>query len=181
MFKELTEGCMPTRATKYSACVDVYASEDVVIGAGETKLVGLGIAIDDSYLFNKFREHLTDDSNKSVKLQAESQHNLFLLGHYLSLKPRSSIRAKGLISHSAVIDLDYKDEIKMIIHNPLSFGKIYYSDDGEISSLAVDDSAYKIKKGDRIGQITLLEHKSYLFGIESEDVREGGFGSTGEQ
>jgi len=32
----------------------------------------------------------------------------------------------------------------------------------------------------KIGQLTLLEHKSYLFGIESEDERDGGFGSTGK-
>ena len=46
MFKVLTKGCEPTRGSKYSACVDLYASEEVVIGAGETKLVGLGVVID---------------------------------------------------------------------------------------------------------------------------------------
>ena len=35
-----------------------------------------------------------------------------------------------------------------------------------------------MKKGDKIAQCTLLEHKSYLFGIESEEVRVGGIGST---
>ena len=44
MFKVLTEGCKPTRGTKYSACVDLYSSEDVAIGIGETKVVGLGVA-----------------------------------------------------------------------------------------------------------------------------------------
>ena len=27
MFKALTEGCNPTRGTKYSACVDLYSNE----------------------------------------------------------------------------------------------------------------------------------------------------------
>lgn len=34
--------------------------------------------------------------------------------------------------------------------------------------------------GDKIGQIILLEHKAYLFGIESDVERNGGFGSTGK-
>ena len=46
MFKQINGGKLPQRAKKYSASFDVYANEDVVIGAGETKLVGLGIAID---------------------------------------------------------------------------------------------------------------------------------------
>ena len=32
----------------------------------------------------------------------------------------------------------------------------------------------------KVTEDALLEHKSYLFGIESEDERDGGFGSTGE-
>ena len=35
MFKVLGGATAPTRATKYSAMVDLYAREDVVIGAGE--------------------------------------------------------------------------------------------------------------------------------------------------
>ncbi len=46
MFKVLENGCEPTRGSKYSACVDLYASEDVVIGAGETAIVKLGVCVD---------------------------------------------------------------------------------------------------------------------------------------
>ena len=51
-------------------------------------------------------------------------------------------------------------EIKIIIHN-FSYG-----------------GNFKIKKGDKIAQILLKEHKTYLFGIESDKERLGGFGST---
>ena len=34
------------------------------------------------------------------------------------------------------------------------------------------------KKGDKIAQCTLKEHKGYLLGIESDAERKGGFGST---
>jgi len=59
--------------------------------------------------------------------------------------------------------------MKIIIHKPIDLFSIVND---------VYDEAYEIKKGDRIAQITLLEHKSYLFGIDSEVKRDGGFGST---
>jgi hypothetical protein len=46
MLKTINGGKMPTKGSKYSACVDLYANEDVCIGAGETKIVGLGVCID---------------------------------------------------------------------------------------------------------------------------------------
>lgn len=46
MFKILDEACTPKRATKYSAYVDLFAREDVVIGAGDTNIVELGVKID---------------------------------------------------------------------------------------------------------------------------------------
>ena len=36
-----------------------------------------------------------------------------------------------------------------------------------------------IRKGDKIAQITLLEHKGYLFGIGTDKERDGGLGGTG--
>ena len=149
MFKVLTEGCTPTRGTKYSACVDLYSSEDVVIGAGETKIIGLGVAIDEIEL----RE-----------IELDYKNNRFLSSHYLQVALRSSLGKAGLIMPNGVgiIDMDYRDEIKVIIHNPINY----------------DQYEFEIKKGQRIAQITLLEHKSYLFGIESDVVRNGGLGST---
>lgn len=152
MFKAINNGTLPTRGSKHSACIDLYANEDVTIGAGETVLVGLGVCIDLELL------------RKSLKQNKEhfySAHvDVFRNCHYLQLMLRSSLGKQGLILPNGVgvIDLDYKDELKMIIHNTTD--------------------RYEINKGDRIGQITLLEHKGYLFGIESEEDRNGGFGST---
>jgi len=158
MFKVLADGCSPTRGSKFSACVDLYASEDCVIGAGETKLIGLGVCVD---------------------LENFSDNPIFLNSHYLQLNPRSSLRAKGLVSHTGIIDLDYKDEIKIIIHNPV--GKFIFSGDIGGNLTEHDREPFKIKKGDKIGQITLMEHKGYLMGIDSEEERVGGFGSTDEK
>jgi dUTPase len=44
MFKKITkDAILQTLGSKYSACVDVYANEDVVIGSGDTNVVGFGI------------------------------------------------------------------------------------------------------------------------------------------
>jgi len=169
MFKVLTNGCETTRGSKYSAAVDLFASKDCIIAAGETKIIGLGVRIDLDVLYRSW--YNSDDQG--------SWRN-FLNSHYLELHPRSSLRAKGLISNTGIIDLDYDDEIKIIIHNPLTVADFGENEVGRIDKSPAVFDVYKIKKGDKIAQILLKEHKSYLFGIESNEERTGGFGSTGE-
>ena len=145
--------------------VDLYAREYVVIDAGETKIVPLGVKIDKG----------------SIKDSLEDWEHIggFMESHYLELHPRSSLRAKGLIIGVGVIDLDYPDEIGLIVHNPLS-KPAYYSDaSGNINTLFPTNDFLTIKKGDKIAQCTLKEHKGYLLGIESDAERNGGYGSTG--
>lgn len=176
MFKKTTEdSILPTRATKYSSAVDVYANEDVTIGAGETKMISLGIAIDLDM------NAIDINFNHYVIGVRSAKREAFMSSHYLQLMLRSSPGKKGLILPNGVgvIDMDYKDEIKMIIHNPVDVKE--YVENGHNYTVLCDsdDVEYTIKKGDRVGQIILLEHKSYLFGIESEEERKGGIGSTG--
>lgn len=178
MFKVLDEVCKPTKGSKYSAAIDLYAREDIVIGAGETVKVPLGVCIDlenNAELLPMVKWGLgkikTDEcKNHFIRCEIEK----FSLNHYLQLEPRSSLRAKGLQAGTGIIDLDYKDEIMIILHNPTTNERVYeYSQGNE------DFGSYKIYKGDKIAQIMLCEHKSYLFGIESDEERKGGFGSTG--
>lgn len=157
MFKVLDEVCKPTKGSKYSAAVDLYAREDIVIGAGETVKVALGVCI-------------SNTENLCYKVGISSQgHEHFLRTHYLQLEPRSSLRAKGLQAGTGIIDLDYPDEIMIILHNPVLKSYVW----GE-------NGSYHIEKGDKIAQIMLCEHKTYLMGIESNEERTGGFGSTGK-
>jgi len=138
---------LPQRATQRSAGFDVFAREDVVIQCGETKLVGLGVCLD-------------------IALTIDVIHlNVFMESHYFQLHPRSSIRAKGLGGGVGVIDMDYRDEIKMIITNP---SDLQYK--------------YTIKRGDKIGQLILCKHEGYLLPSEYtlDNNRVGGFGSTDE-
>jgi len=180
MFKILTDGCEPTRGSKYSACIDLYASEDVTIGAGETKLVGLGVAINSAELAHIARYHSIDNAPTNIidyEQYLKNHIEFFYKTHYLQLMLRSSLGKKGLTLPNGVgvIDLDYKDEIKMIIHYPLEVLR----KKGVAIAVPASSRRFTIEKGDKIGQITLLEHKSYLFGIDTEEKRNGGFGSSG--
>ena len=104
MFKVLDGATAPTRATKYSAMVDLYARESVVIGAGETKIVPLGVKIDRGWFPNMY----PIDIENMERCMYD-----FYSTHYLELHPRSSLRAKGLIIGVGVIDLDYVSHCKL--------------------------------------------------------------------
>ena len=175
MFKVLTEECEPTRGTKYSACVDLYSIEDVAIGIGETKVVGLGVAINEEEL-----EKIIYENRGKFGLD---YHTSFLNTHYLQVALRSSLGKEGLIMPNGVgiIDMDYRDEIKIIIHNPYKLDPTAYRemDRDKADEVFRVKNTFTINKGQRIAQVTLLEHKSELFCINSDVVRDGGFGSTG--
>ena len=175
MFKVLEGATAPTRATKYSAMVDLCANADVVIGAGETAIIPLGVIIDLDKLSEKYFK-----KNKQVSKVLESRYSVkfrkFMSTHFLELHPRSSLRAKGLIIGVGVIDLDYPDELGLIVHNPFNRINTALGMCGEMIWDAT--KKHTIKKGDKIAQCTLVEHKGWLMGIESEIERTGGFGST---
>lgn len=172
MLKVLDEVCKPTKGSKYSAAIDLYARDDIVVGAGETVKVPLGICIDFDNDLGGFDLILYKNGEKGG-------FDKFIKSHYLQLEPRSSLRAKGLIAGTGIIDLDYKDEIMIILHNPFNLvGFIVDIDEG--IHLPNKFPCYEIKKGDKIAQILLKEHKTYLMGVDTEDERIGGLGSTGK-
>ena len=181
MFKSVNGGILPKRFTKYSCGFDVYANEDVVIGAGDTKLVGLGIAIDQKL------PNITKMLN-NAKVDLMTSVSDYMKAHYLELHIRSSLRVKGLTSlGTGIIDIDYSDEIKMVVHNPITgITKHPVSDteycDAFTSSNSSTIYGYGINKGDKIGQLILKRHEGYLIPQEYtlDAERSGGFGSTGQ-
>lgn len=168
MFKILDEKCTPTKGSKYSACIDLYAREDVVIGAGKTVKVPLGVCIDHENLLDGIDSFYPYNEGMLPKYKMD----YFMKTNYLQLEPRSSLRAKGLQAGTGIIDLDYRDEIMIILHYPLSLV--------DFEDKPIFRSRYKISKGDKIAQIMLCEHKTYLMGIDTQEERTGGFGSTGK-
>ena len=171
MFDILKDYCTPKRGTKYSAYVDLFSAEDVIIGAGETKVIKLGIKLDLDKLYRSWYFY-TEQNNIS------GSWDMYLSSHYLEVALRSSLAVKGLIiaNGTGKVDLDYPDEIGLIVHNPIDLNFI-------CDYLANRDykkySNFKIKKGDKVAQCTIAPHEGYLMGYESDVVRVSGFGSTG--
>ena len=171
MFKVLKDYCHPVRGTKYSAYVDLFSAEDYIIGAGETEVIKLGVKIDFDKLYKSWYFY-TEQNNIS------GSWDMYLRSHYLEVALRSSLGVKGLIiaNGTGKVDLDYPDEIGLIVHNPINLNFI-------CDYLANNDykkySNFKIKKGDKVAQCTITPHEGYLMGYETETLRTGGFGSTG--
>lgn len=181
MLKVLDKVCIPTKGTKGSSCIDLYASKDIAIYVGEIKIVPLGVKID--------LETLKKDNYIHWKDYGDFES--FMESHCLELKIRSSgCTKKGLVIANGVgeIDLDYPDEIGIILHNPITEHNITWWIDRIAKRLGLDtdfnndNTANRlIKKGDKIAQLKFVEHKSYIFGINSDDIRDGGFGSTDKE
>ena len=171
MFKVIEGGFEPVRSTKYSAYVDLFSAEDVIIGAGETKVIKLGVKLDLDKLYRSW--YFYTEQNK-----ISGSWDMYLRSHYLEVALRSSLAVKGLIiaNGTGKVDLDYPNEIGLIVHNPINLN--FISD-----YLANNDykkySNFKIKKGDKVAQCTIAPHEGYLMGYESDVVRVSGFGSTG--
>lgn len=160
MFKILDPQCKPSKGSKYSAAIDLRSKEEMIIVPGDTILIPLGVKID----------------NKEMPIYL--QNNLHR--HYMQLMLRSSLSEELIIANGVgVIDLDYPGELMLRVHNPIK--------KAELNETTNSISAYckgidvEIKKGQRVAQVMILEHKSYLFGIETKSKRTGGFGSTGKQ
>ena len=171
MFKILDEVCTPQRGTKQSAYVDLFARESVSVGAGETKIVPLGIKIDNNFFIYEIGEIDVDAGGRILSFGKSEKVDKFLKSHYLEVALNRSLAVRGLIIPNGIdiIDLDYFGEIGLIVHYPYS-ETIY----------KVNDKRFRIKQGDKVAQCTLKEHEGYLMGYESDTTRDDGFGSTGK-
>lgn len=79
--------CEPSRKTKGAAGYDVYAVEPGSLAPGQTAQIPLGIA------------------------------SQFEPTHYVQLKARSSLAARGCLILGGVIDSDFRNEWRLIMHN----------------------------------------------------------------
>ena len=76
--------------------------------------------------------------------------------------PRSSLSARGIVCELPPIDSGYRGEVHAIVTNNT-------------------DTAYAVKKGDRVGQLVLMPVLTPSFVLEKSPERgDGAFGSTGK-
>lgn len=168
-FKRLSsEAIVPTKAHASDSGFDLYASEDVIIEPGETKIIPTGIAVE-----------LPE-------------------GFEAQVRPRSGVTAKTKLRvQLGTIDNGYTGEIGVIVDNiavnttqrrAVGVDSIYKLRhiDGSKSSLGAfnNNAIYKIRKGDRIAQLVVQELPKVV-AVEIEEFTEdsergeGGFGSSG--
>lgn len=141
MFRYDYNECQPFAKTKYSAGFDIVAKEAVLIRPMETVLVPTGVWLD--------TEH-----KKLIELRENAFFGLYI---------RSSIAVKKglqLANGVGVIDLDYKDEIKVALRNPTM-------------------KTVELKRFEPIAQLVLQPHLGVVLSEFRLDYwRDGGFGST---
>lgn len=144
MFTAKQQGLIPTKQTKFSAGYDIRAAEEVIALPHEVVAVPTGVWIDQT----------------SEEWRALAEH------FFIDVRIRSSLALQGwfLANGAGVIDMDYPDEIKVLLYN-------------------TSTEVRKLNKFTRIGQLILTEHigNVLLKGTEVKDEKRfGGFGSTGE-
>ena len=126
MFKVINENAkLPIAENEYSAGYDIISPIDMEVIPGYTRTVKLGIKLD---------------------LSNEELHSL--RNYYIGLYLTDSMAREGLILANGVgiINIDSKEEIRMIVLKPLNDSQGY------------ENKSVFIKKGQKIGQ--LLIHKN---------------------
>lgn len=160
---QLMEGAkLPAYARIGDAGLDVYSTETVEIGPGETKLIHTGVKV------------------------------AIPRGYELQVRPKSGISLKTKLrvaNTPGTIDSGYRDEICVIIENlehPIQDIDYDFDDTGRpIIKSILHGKSYTIEAGQKIAQLVLNEvvvanfnEVTNISEVEGED-RGGGFGSTG--
>jgi dUTP pyrophosphatase len=153
---------VPVYARLGDAGLDIYSTEDIEIGPGETKLIHTGLKV------------------------------AIPRGYELQVRPKSGISLKTKLrvaNTPGTIDSGYRDEVCVIIENlEPKIADIDYDFDERgrtVINSIVHGKSYTIEKGQKIAQFVLNEIVVANFNkvnsiaeVEGED-RGGGFGSTG--
>lgn len=149
---------LPSYAHEHDAGMDIYASDDVLLMPGETKLVPTGLAA------------------------------AIPPGYEAQIRPRSGISLKTMLripNSPGTIDAGYRDQICIIMHNA-SFlpSEQDCTSPLTLDEKTNRHGIYLIRRGDKIAQMIFakishacLTEVSSLDGIGID--RQGGFGSTG--
>ena len=151
---------MPAYAHLTDAGMDVFATEEITINPGETKLIPLGIKV------------------------------ALPMGYELQVRPKSgrSLKSKLRVANApGTIDAGYRDEISVIVDNIDPFIKSAEMDENGRLYNVEFGSSITIGAGEKFAQLVLSEvPKAIFYEVETvanigEENRGGGFGSTGDK
>lgn len=149
---------LPSYMHEGDAGMDVYAAEDVLLKAGESKVVPVGLKV------------------------------AIPLGYEIQVRPRSGLSLKTRIrmpNSIGTIDAGYRDELGILLYNcSVKNDPDFASEILTVNEKENRPGNYQIKKGDRIAQFVVAEVCQAQW-EEVEDVqilgsnRGGGFGHSG--
>lgn len=151
---------MPAYAHVTDAGMDVFATEEITINPGETKLIPLGIKC------------------------------ALPMGYELQVRPKSgrSLKSKLRVANApGTVDAGYRDEIGVIADNIDPFIKSAEIDENGRLYNVEFGSSITIGAGEKFAQLVLSEvPKAVFYEVETvagigEENRGGGFGSTGDK
>lgn len=177
MFKTITDDAkLPVRAERYSAGFDVFANEDTVISAGDSKLVKLGIVIDLDFVAYEIAK-VDVDAGGRVTGGDSAKAIDFLQSHYLELYIDISLSARGLISTPQAINIDNTNEIEMMVYNPVKDWvcdlPLGVATNMELAQQQYKKNSHTINKGDKVGQLIIKRHEGYLLPYKYSCVNMG--------
>ena len=151
---------MPAYAHLTDAGMDVFATEEITINPGETKLIPLGIKC------------------------------ALPMGYELQVRPKSgrSLKSKLRVANApGTVDAGYRDEIGVIVDNIDQYIKHAEIDENGRLYNVEFGSSITIGAGEKFAQLVLSEvPKAVFYEVETvanigEENRGGGFGSTGDK
>jgi len=165
---EIKELGLPKYETEGSSGVDLKSAIDIVVPAGERKLVGTGlkIAIPKGSLFNIYNKNIP---NLHAPYMGKIFNDALDICYEAQIRPRSGLALKKgitVLNTPGTVDESYRGEIGVIIFN-------------------TSKEDFEIKKGDRIAQMVFVPIVKADFKLvetlDETERGEGGFGSTGEK
>lgn len=162
MFEILDKVCTPRRDSRYSAGMGLFAREDIVIGAGETKSIPLGVKIN----LEKIKEIAIPTRNVPT-LWVDDEFDRFLRTHCLEVFLRKSLAVESLIVPNGIelVNLDYPYEIELLVHKALNAGE-YFNVNGSLICFNDPNHSFKISRGQQVAECMLTKHKGYLMDTE---------------
>lgn len=132
---------IPRRATKGSAGYDFFSPADYELKPGEWTVIDTGVKIEGG-LYCQVHSNIPDS-------------------WFMAIVPRSGLSFKyglRIINTVAIIDMDYRDEIRLKI---------------------TVDEPYVLQAGEKFAQGIVIPFGTFYGEKEPETTRNGGFGSTG--
>ncbi len=145
---------MPARATKESACYDLFAPKDIKLKAGEWVEFGTGVSLDgtEAPVLTMKRHNRTTGFDDTLEYRPQTWA--------MTMHPRSGLGFKYIVriaNTTGIVDQDYRDEIRC--------------------KLTAEEDV-TIPKGKAYAQAMFVPFLVLGDEVVPEEVRKGGFGST---